>query len=53
MIKKKWEDDLSSAKQEGRERERERGGGGGGERQVREKMKDRSMNAFFMFCFQR
>ena len=37
-----------------REREREREGGGGGERrQVREKMKDRSMNTFIMFFFKR
>ena len=41
---------MSSAKQE----ERERGeGGGGGVRQVREKIKDRSMNTFFMFFFKR
>ena len=50
MNKKKREDDLSSAKQEERERERE---WGGGERQVREKMKDRSMNTFFMFFSKR
>ena len=48
---------MSSAKQEEREkerereREREREGGGGGERQVREKMKDRSMNTFFLCSF--
>ena len=46
---KKWEDDLSSAKQE--ERERGGGGGGGGERQLREKMKDRSMNTCFYVLF--
>ena len=37
---------MSSAKQENREREE--WGGGEGERQVREKMKDRSMNTFFL-----
>ena len=32
-------------------RRREREGGGGGEKQVREKMKGRSMNTFFYVLF--